>query len=52
MNDDDWEELETKMCGAIRLNLADDIAYPFTSNKVTSGVVGKIGELLHDKIFN
>lgn len=27
MGDDDWEEME-KSCGAIKLNLADDIAYP------------------------
>ena len=28
MSDEDWEELETRVCGAIRLNLFDAIAYP------------------------
>lgn len=27
MNDNDWEELESRACEAIRLNLVDDIVY-------------------------
>lgn len=42
INDDDWEKLETRVYGAIRLNLVDDVAYRLLQIKLPSELQAKL----------
>ena len=51
ISDDDCKELETRVCGVIRLNLVDDIAYPLLQIKSPPKLWAKLENFYMTKSF-